>query len=529
MSSYCKSKGLDAHFRKIGLASADHARRMLPPSFPRFSPIRPDSIITPEALRGKLNKTLIDQKLPVPKHFTIFHVDPNIIRPTSKILEKEMLGSVVRQEETEIRRFIARYPSVFQVSHEFDLDASRVMIGRPMKTAYNKVIPVYVRTLGGGTYLTLAYKSESHAIWRRYAGRYFGSYYKGENQRFQDFHWKIQQALDLVATLPALEIKHPNGEPMKLTEFAPGSKVYNDEELNSIVRGLMIGTEDHIQEWMKTFAKNFEPLEPESFAAYWWSGNEDAVYGKHVKLVVATGDDRFLYTVSITQEGMFVSSINLNFKGVASVGAPTTPVIIRDEFSYLFTPILEYTEEAIEDAQLAKISDVDIHGTLLGVRGDRVRVEGLHESSRSPLRRLHNAVYDIPRLLRQGHYEAVEMKMQQIENGTIPLISDDDPAVPPADKLQKLAEKRLEILSYSYRLYAKGQLDEDSIRSLQLGPRDLQLIKRYFEHNENLKDVWPSLASEKFVDERLKRNAVQWARDSIEAEMHRTWIGVPLP
>lgn len=446
---------------------------------------------------------------------------------------------VLRALENDICRVMIKHPNPFTVSRVVEIAAesylkTTVFIGHPMKLQHDIAIPVFVKDMhqvNGPSYLTFAYRSESHAVWRRYAGLIAGQYYKGTNESFQDFHWKIQQALDITANAPPEELRHSADRMMRLTDFGLGNVVYSGEEnnLNAIELRTILANENQHQEEMEKESKYFEPDEPAKFVDYWWAGNQESVYGTHLKLLLESRNNGYLYGISITPEGIFVSFIHDNeCKGINIVGSPNNGIMVPTDLSWIFTPIIEYSRNmrnGTKMEQLASLPDIDINGTIIGIRGERVRIEGLHESSASPLKKLYNAVHDIPRLLRQGSYEAAGIRMQCIKNGIAPLLTDNPPGMPPAEQIEHFAEQRLDTLTAAYGLHLSGRLDDETIKKFQLLPRDVEMIRKYARHREQVKAICPEAPIVPVPLERLRKNAVEWARDICESSAHQTWVG----
>jgi len=428
-----------------------------------------------------------------------------------------------------------RSAPAFQISDALYADSTPVFIGRPMRFAYDLAIPVFTKH-DGRTHLTFAYRSESRAVWRRFSGCLEGTYYRGSNERFQDFHWSIQKALDSASHIPAIEMKDSSGSLKKLHELDIWEKGYGDPILDLISSRLIREGENLLQESMARNAKPFvASYEPETFVAYWWAGAQESIYGPHVKLLVESQCNQYLYGVSITADGIFVSFVHDNdSNGITTAGSPAAGVLVTG-YRNLFSPIVEHTENIGDQPlmeQLVELPNSGIGRTLVGISGRQICAEDLHESDKSPFRKLYNAVRVITRLLRQGSYEAADLRLQAIKNGTAPLLSDEAPSMPPQDKLQRAAEKRFEILADAYQLHSQGKLDQVEIGKHRLLPRDVQLIKKYFEQQKLTQAAQPEISAkicQSIAYERLRKVAVQWARDALESSSHSTWDGTSMP
>jgi hypothetical protein len=379
--------------------------------------------------------------------------------------------------------------------HTIEFDSRRVMFGSPLKTGKYESIPVYLDDESGQKRLVLAYRSGSQGCWRRFAGVISGIFWKGESEHLQNFDYRIQMKLDAIYDSTfAQSVLGPDGNPLSLEDLGISAEGVcrgdNDLYANSVA--LIAGSERVLQGAMlhqqKEFDVSAEGNKPGQLITFWWAGNAEDPYGKHVNLMVLSRNMKYLYCLALTDDGLFPKYIQgAESDGINSAGAPSSGVPILKESLWLLTPIVEY------DSLCSKVKDeetleADIHGTVIG-GGNRVRILGVHENSKSPFFELNNGMHDYYRLLRSESFGLLDSKLRRVldNGGVLPQspVPKAETAVP-----REYIEERLHELLEAYHLYAAGALEpgvdgsRDAIARLNITGRDLALFKRYFAYVE---------------------------------------------
>jgi hypothetical protein len=288
---------------------------------------------------------------------------------------------------------------------------------------------------------------------------------------------------------------------------------------------LIVLEEAALQKAMRSGAEPFDindtGNQPTTLVNYWWAGSPHGAYGRHMNLIASSKD--YLYCIAITDDGLFPKYIqDIRAGGINSAGAPSRGVPIPRELKWLLTPIVEYNGEK-KYALEHRHSNLAIVPTL-ALGGSRVRIFGAHETPKSPLFELNNGLADLYRLLREGRYDAVQSRLEEIgENGgALPLLSQRPPDI--VDKrIRHLADKRLEELFTAYNLLCEGKLGPDTqsgranMELFRITERELELFRRYREFIKSWMDDLGAERPPQFAVEQLTvrfdRMAVQWAKD----------------
>ncbi len=312
--------------------------------------------------------------------------------------------------------------SVFAIMprHTIEFDSRRVMFGSPLKTGKYESIPVYIDDESGQTRLVLAYRSGSQGCWRRFAGFMSGIFWKGESEHLQNFDFRIQMKLDAIyESMPAQAVLGPDGNPFSLQDLGISAEgvCRGDSEIYGNSIALIGGAERVLQGAMlhqqEEFDVHAEGNRPGRLIAFWWSGNAEDPYGRHVNLMVLSRNMKHLYCLALTDDGMFPKYVQgAASDGINSAGAPLTGVDIPEESLWMLTPIVEYDSQC-DKVKREDTMEADIHGTVVG-GGNRVRILGVHENSKSPFYELNNGMSDYYRLLRSENFGLVDAKLRRI-------------------------------------------------------------------------------------------------------------------
>jgi len=373
----------------------------------------------------------------------------------------------------------------------------RVMFGSPLKTLHYDSIPVYVSEDSGPDRLVIAYRSCSHGCWRRFAGRIFGidpfgfmwngAYWKGQHEQLQNFDYRIQKTLDAIFdSVPGKPAIGPDGSMLPLDDLGitAESVAGTSGPPYEASRFLLFGSETEIQNSMLSRAVQYDVIskgrKPHQLLCFWWEGSLEDPYGRHVNMMVRSADGRYLYCFALTDDGIFAKYVQPGSDGAINcAGAPRRTVLIRDEFKWILTPILQYGEESDLSRWISGFG-LDAHATCTGARamGDRVRIYGLHEYSKSPFFELNNGMSEYCRLLRAENYAAVDSALRRIisKGGMLPQSS--ALASPPAIRSMDVDDRMQELLE-AFHLYSKGSLDDEAKKRLRINGRECALLKRY--------------------------------------------------
>ncbi len=344
-------------------------------------------------------------------------------------------GDLARAGQSYGRRMyglMGEFPQAFAPVRTIEIPGSVVTIGSPMDLGTaaggrpeDTAIPVYIQS-GGRTQLVMAYMSESQACWRRFVGHAGGmGYVKGDNQHFQNFDWRIQQQLDEVA----LQVPHLSpsrgGHRLSLRDFGPAF-----EDI-----GPSLGAEDLVQRGMREGATTLRVWDsanrPLTLVGYWQA--DSTAYGRHINMVVRSENERYLYGIAATADGIFLQYVQETATGTLTrLGSPSTGVMIEAREEWMMTPIVEYRKEAaplrksprMGSETRRKVEDrvtgterpvISIVPADRGVRGDRALVTGLHDSPRSPFYLWSRFMRPVCEMLAQGD---VGGAMEAMENRT---------------------------------------------------------------------------------------------------------------
>jgi len=419
--------------------------------------------------------------------------------------------------------------SVFAIlpEHTIKINNRAVRFGSPMKTGKYESIPVYVEDETGQTRLVIAYRSGSQACWRRFAGFACGIYWKGKSEHLQNFDFRIQMKLDAIYdSTPAKAVFGPDGNALCLEDLGISAECIcrGDGILAITAAGLITDTEHILQDAMLRLQEPFDVHasgnKPNRLIAFWWAGNAEDPYGRHVNLMVLSRNMKYIYCLALTDDGMFPKYIqDASAYGINGAGAPEYGVPIPEESLWMLTPIVEYDSQS-DKVKREGTLEAHIHGTVVG-GGCRVRILGVHENSKSPFHELNNGMSDYYRLLRSENFNLADAKLRRIleRGGELPQ--------PPIPKTEPMVPKehvngRLQELLEAYHIYAAGGLDpgtgegRNAISRLNITGRDIALFKRYLAFIESWRIAnggeTPMFANQTLV-RRLERVAERYTCD----------------
>ncbi len=421
--------------------------------------------------------------------------------------------------DARLKGLMWEFPEAFRVRETAVVDGNIVRIGSPMRLG-NKMgglpqdiaYPLYITAPDGKTTLTFVYQSESQGSWRRWVPGYMkgpvkfggrewkaGEPYYGEH--LQNADGRIQRMLDRAVTEGrAIDITRDGKARIELEEFGP-SKNGKEELAFSLAtaREILIQQAMDASSRAPDISKPDSPDRPTKVERFWWAQSQ--VYGKYLR-VELTSETGYRYTVAVTEDGMFLQSVeSTRGGGITERGAPSRGVAVKDQY---MMPIIEYGEQAPWRA-----GGVRMIGTNIGVRGGRVRIlSGLHESD--AFSGLNFGMEPLYRALRSKDTAAVERTMDgYVKAGGLPSAA----KAPEMNISQPAVDARTAVLMDAFKEYAAGKLDPSTdtgrARMAQLGItlRDVEVFSRY-------KDAAASGSiSPQGLAGRLEFNARQWARD----------------
>ncbi|MFH0884215.1 MAG: hypothetical protein V1861_00725 [Candidatus Micrarchaeota archaeon] len=412
--------------------------------------------------------------------------------------------------------------------HTIEINNRRVRFGSPMKTGKYESIPVYVEDEAGHTRLVIAYRSGSQGCWRRFAGFAGGIYWKGKSEHLQNFDFRIQMKLDAIYdSTPAKAVFGPDDYALSLEDLGMSAERIcgANNGIYATAAALICNTEHFLQDAMLRLPEPFDVHaagnKPGRLIAFWWAGNAEDPYGRHVNLMVLSRNMKYIYCLALTDDGMFPKYIqNAAAYGINGAGAPELGVPIPEESLWMLTPIVEYDSQC-DKVKREDAMEAEIHGTVVG-GGRRVRILGVHENTKSPFFELNNGMSDYYRLLRSENFGLINAKLRRIleDGGELPQspVPKTEPMVP-----RKYVNDRMQELLEAYHIYAAGGLDpgtregQETIARLNITGRDIALFKRYLAYVESWRIAngggeAPLFANQTLV-RRLERVAERFTHD----------------
>lgn len=430
-------------------------------------------------------------------------------------------------------------PGPFKISPERSLAIAdkTVYFGSSLALGKYGAIPLFITDASGATSMVISYRSKSQFCWRRFAGAAHGIYWKGDDEHLQTLDWKLQSMLDSIwESAPAVPLLSRTGRVLTLDDLSAGRypegggapsipEAYASQDL-------ILLCEEAVQRSMLQGAPHFDARAasalPSHIIDYWWSGGDEDAYGRHINMLSLSRNGLYLYCLGLTEDGLFPKYIqDAAMDGVSFAGSPSRAITILDRDKWLLTPIIEYGghDRGVREAEISKLR---IEGTVI-LGGNRVRINGIHSSSKSPFFELDNALSDIYILLRMGRYEEADGLMARMRagGGVLPRQAEPPTDVMPETVMPMIRERKSQLIN-AYLLFRQGRLGKDSgegkanMASHQISGRDLALFQRY----SRLEDSWAtesygSVAVPEFVirmvDARLERLATQWAKDTVSA------------
>ncbi|MFH2106678.1 MAG: hypothetical protein ABII22_05420 [Candidatus Micrarchaeota archaeon] len=374
----------------------------------------------------------------------------NITR-THNVTEQQVMASV-EAYRSRVRQKIGQFPEAFQPRETVDVGGQKIMIGSPLILKKDVAIPLFIQNPEGGAKLVMAYRSESQGVWRRFAGEMAGSYSKGNSEHLQDIDWRLQKKLDEVFSDNS---RHVDARDRHLIEFGPSVQMAvatGNKVLPTVEMDMVFTKEDGIQKSMQEGAQTLELGKKENLPAKIldsWRTNEPSlgnkdVYGDHVTIAMQSENGKYVYLIAATKDGMFIKSISDKETGVNVGGSSTKGVLLETEGQWVHTPIVEYSDQLAKTKE-AKLTKMFGSETMAGGRGDRVRVLGMHESSKSPFVQVNESLKPVFSLLKDGKIDDALASVEEMKTGRT--------AAKPQD------------------IYLKGTIDEARLR-LKENPMD---------------------------------------------------------
>lgn len=441
--------------------------------------------------------------------------------------ERSTAARLIDDHQYNIEQIIRTNKEPFRIREIVNLGDSWVGVGSPINVGY-EAIPVYVHQ-NNQTRLVFAYRSKSQESWRRFAGYSVahGIFWKGNptndhsEEHLQNFHFEIQRIIDEVyARTPIIHTL--KGGTTKLEQLGVNAVAKTDDQ-QKIAQALIIRTEEAIQASMRegarqlTFEKDGDGIS--HLVSFWWSGDpKEGAYGHHLNLVVSNARDYMC--IGVTDDGIFLKYLQpKNPDQINPVGAPTKTVTLSSEYSWLLTPLLEYSEYAVSAVEKRRIQgarEVRANATvMLDLSGGsrRQRILGLHDDTTSPLFELNAGLYPVYRLMRWERYDSVNSFLHGIcSNGH---------ELPLADNLP------LRVVAVDFRLFdqrfteLKTALDIaiDLMLELPNGQRDLpqkNLLRLRSEYNLTTRELNAILRYGKFLINNMSKS--KYGSDEYEAD-----------
>ncbi|MBU0532544.1 hypothetical protein KKB44_03555 [Candidatus Micrarchaeota archaeon] len=453
-----------------------------------------------------------------------FYPNGSSLEKANMILAIEDVAKVRKEKLGEVMRY---HPEPFRISRIVKINGSEAFVGSPMHFSQYDAIPVYVRANGDELRLTFAYKSKSQDCWRRFAGYLRGIFWKGSSEHLQNFHWRIQKALDYVYENERhTDITMGSSKPIDITEAICPAAVQREPRLTETALKIILHSEDVLQTQMSlgSVPLNAEQERTETrmeLVDYWWGGSIEGPYGRYMNLIVRSSN--YLYCMALTEADLFLKyAEHRNEGGINSAGAPLRGVPVPKSERWLFTPAVEYDGQ--EKEAVYENPRISVHGTIAIGGGNRVRVNGIHNTEKSPFFKLKNGLSDVSRLLWSEKFDDAERKLRGImeTGGDLPLI-ETPPNLPPKEVLDEDAEQRhIQLISaferyFSYHTHPDWeQKKRNVIAQYAITESEFALFKRYAEWAKGWKtyavsygdlDQWTRAT----IETRLEKLAMKWA------------------
>lgn len=472
-----------------------------------------------------MGKGQINYSMRTPDDFLVVPIRPDPA-PIGDI-GHNLMRQVLLEQERQIRGLMGLHPLPFRISRMVKINGSLVRFGSTMKLSRYDAIPLFI-TKDDRTYLVFAYQSMSQASWRRFAGYKDCIFWKGRSEHLQNFDYRIQRVLDGIydKSVPTLigkgtDLLGLQDLGLNVFKFDGESRKAADHIVKSVedvLQGSMVDNEPHID-----FTKQGNL--PHRLISYWWAGNDGGVWGRYLSLVCESANRDYIYGIAITEDGMMLQYIQRERQGevgINTAGAPALGVPVPKEYDWLFTPVFEYSSQ-VREVKAENVSRLEVIGTVLG-GGHRVRVWGLHESTKSPFFQISNGFNDVYRMLRREDNAGVERFMNRIisDGGELPRIGT-PPAEPRSDRLRIEADARWDTLFKAFSEYVYGRLDLGTEHGRRyaiengIGKRELKLFQRYSRFVDDWNgDVDSPVVH--MVKNRFMKEAERWARDKLNGK-----------